>query len=120
MAPSEPIFPVAVIIVGDDDRSRNRGPRTSPLRRPQAGRVPMRLLKDNSLTIVLLLLFAGSIIGQWLTGWHVALEDAARHGEPALSLGVYTRSEAHTSELQSLMRISYAVFCLKKQTAHLN
>src|SRR3546814_7596578 len=26
------------------------------------------------------------------------------------------RSEAHTSELQSLMRISYAVFCLKTQT----
>src|SRR3546814_4379138 len=31
------------------------------------------------------------------------------------------RSEEHTSELQSLMRISYAVFCLKKktQTAHI-
>src|SRR3546814_10725772 len=29
-----------------------------------------------------------------------------------------TRSEEHTSELQSLMRISYAVFCLKKQTTH--
>src|SRR3546814_10576724 len=28
------------------------------------------------------------------------------------------RSEEHTSELQSLMRISYAVFCLKKQTTH--
>src|SRR3546814_4030964 len=27
-----------------------------------------------------------------------------------------SRSEEHTSELQSLMRISYAVFCLKKQT----
>src|SRR3546814_991541 len=27
----------------------------------------------------------------------------------------YDRSEEHTSELQSLMRISYAVFCLKKQ-----
>src|SRR3546814_7857014 len=27
------------------------------------------------------------------------------------------RSEEHTSELQSLMRISYAVFCLKKQTS---
>src|SRR3546814_8193357 len=27
-----------------------------------------------------------------------------------------TRSEAHTSELQSLMRNSYAVFCLKKKT----
>src|SRR3546814_4249272 len=29
------------------------------------------------------------------------------------------RSEEHTSELQSLMRISYAVFCLKKQKAKL-
>src|SRR3546814_7722857 len=28
----------------------------------------------------------------------------------------YRRSEEHTSELQSLMRISYAVFCLKKKT----
>src|SRR3546814_9639995 len=28
------------------------------------------------------------------------------------------RSEEHTSELQSLMRISYAVFCLKKQKTH--
>src|SRR3546814_2609084 len=34
-----------------------------------------------------------------------------------LMLGIWTdqRSEEHTSELQSLMRISYAVFCLKKQ-----
>src|SRR3546814_844190 len=32
-------------------------------------------------------------------------------------LGLYKlRSEEHTSELQSLMRISYAVFCLKKKT----
>src|SRR3546814_1664580 len=29
-----------------------------------------------------------------------------------------TRSEEHTSELQSLMRISYAVFCLKKKKTH--
>src|SRR3546814_5632318 len=33
---------------------------------------------------------------------------AQRHSRP-------TRSEEHTSELQSLMRISYAVFCLKKK-----
>src|SRR3546814_10579416 len=31
-----------------------------------------------------------------------------------------TRSEEHTSELQSLMRISYAVFCLKKRKQHNN
>src|SRR3546814_5439514 len=30
------------------------------------------------------------------------------------------RSEEHTSELQSLMRISYAVFCLKKKNKHNN
>src|SRR3546814_3203271 len=31
-------------------------------------------------------------------------------------VGFARRSEEHTSELQSLMRISYAVFCLKKKT----
>src|SRR3546814_3115787 len=31
-------------------------------------------------------------------------------------IGYQSRSEEHTSELQSLMRISYAVFCLKKKT----
>src|SRR3546814_16594591 len=30
-------------------------------------------------------------------------------------VGAWARSEEHTSELQSLMRISYAVFCLKKK-----
>src|SRR3546814_2505125 len=34
--------------------------------------------------------------------------------EPALAERWTIRSEEHTSELQSLMRISYAVFCLKK------
>src|SRR3546814_5202180 len=33
-----------------------------------------------------------------------------------LVLAAGQRSEEHTSELQSLMRISYAVFCLKKKT----
>src|SRR3546814_987413 len=39
-------------------------------------------------------------------------------GLPAgqLKVGGDARSEEHTSELQSLMRISYAVFCLKKKT----
>src|SRR3546814_1861366 len=31
----------------------------------------------------------------------------------------YVRSEEHTSELQSLMRISYAVFCLKKKNTNI-
>src|SRR3546814_10139552 len=35
---------------------------------------------------------------------------------PGTDVARAERSEEHTSELQSLMRISYAVFCLKKQT----
>src|SRR3546814_1350904 len=34
---------------------------------------------------------------------------------PVITYNSNSRSEEHTSELQSLMRISYAVFCLKKQ-----
>src|SRR3546814_1129322 len=36
-------------------------------------------------------------------------------GTPMAPMPAGTRSEEHTSELQSLMRISYAVFCLKKK-----
>src|SRR3546814_10531324 len=36
-------------------------------------------------------------------------------GRLAPAAGAWLRSEEHTSELQSLMRISYAVFCLKKK-----
>src|SRR3546814_5754044 len=36
------------------------------------------------------------------------------------SYGRYRRSEEHTSELQSLMRTAYDVFCLKKKTNHIN
>src|SRR3546814_3301226 len=36
-------------------------------------------------------------------------------GERIMNADVFKRSEEHTSELQSIMRISYAVFCLKKK-----
>src|SRR3546814_4998133 len=41
----------------------------------------------------------------------------ASASQPPPSIGTI-RSEEHTSELQSLMRSSYAVFCLKKKTQH--
>src|SRR3546814_8758825 len=46
-----------------------------------------------------------------LTGWAQVNGNARLSGKDKLAL----RSEEHTSELQSLMRISYAVFCLKKK-----
>src|SRR3546814_7953135 len=62
------------------------------------------------------------IVGE---GWNqpIGMRDPSAHAEmlamraAAQTLGNYRlRSEEHTSELQSLMRISYAVFCLKKKT----
>src|SRR3546814_7530929 len=46
---------------------------------------------------------------------------AAAVGKPAAvrAAGSANRSEEHTSELQSLMRISYAVFCLKNKTTQI-
>src|SRR3546814_3949887 len=43
------------------------------------------------------------------------LGDQHRKGSLSRAVGAY-RSEEHTSELQSLMRTSYAVFCVKKKT----
>src|SRR3546814_7202399 len=48
----------------------------------------------------------------WRPGKHFKADDTLYHG--AMKAGHI--SEEHTSELQSLMRISYAVFCFKKKT----
>src|SRR3546814_3842050 len=48
---------------------------------------------------------------------HVGDADVEMGGDPLLD---FLRSEEHTSELQSLMRISYAVFCLKKKKTNTN
>src|SRR3546814_7364302 len=53
--------------------------------------------------------------------WYEAdCRDEAGHDDRAHFLGHAFRSEEHTSELQSLMRISYAVFCLKKKNYKLD
>src|SRR3546814_1839256 len=54
--------------------------------------------------------FSGPLALRSACGQH---RPAAVGGHPRLVLIATRRSEEHTSELQSLMRISYAVFCLK-------
>src|SRR3546814_1175361 len=48
---------------------------------------------------------------------HLGIDIEAHYTTPEIvtSIRCQPRSEEHTSELQSLMRISYAVFCLKKK-----
>src|SRR3546814_10769613 len=45
----------------------------------------------------------------------MVLRPARQNPRRVATVGLPVRSEEHTSELQSLMRISYAVFCLKKK-----
>src|SRR3546814_4338986 len=58
-----------------------------------------------------------AVIARMLDGLrHVAVGASSPIPGAAALLTRRIRSEEHTSELQSLMRISYAVFCLKKKT----
>src|SRR3546814_7274499 len=52
--------------------------------------------------------------------WYEGTPSFRRTTNPDIEEGIFRRSEEHTSELQSLMRISYAVFCLKKKKTETN
>src|SRR3546814_9326657 len=51
---------------------------------------------------------------------HILFKGNTRSADEVLRRELRQRSEEHTSELQSLMRISYAVFCLKKKNKNKN
>jgi hypothetical protein len=61
-------------------------------------RVP-KVIKDNSLTIVLMLMFLASLVGQWLSGWAVENEDLRRHGGVALTRIAYLRDPTFISSV---------------------
>src|SRR3546814_8201536 len=52
---------------------------------------------------------------EWGDAWLARGDTALARVPSAIAPDSFNRSEEHTSELQSLMRISYAVFCLKKK-----
>src|SRR3546814_8341239 len=84
----------------------------------------IRQLRELHRNVSLLLKTADSAMTE--KGWVNAKSDATALHEMSYSINSpdqwmpwEVRSEEHTSELQSLMRISYAVFCLKtKNTKH--
>src|SRR3546814_7194074 len=59
----------------------------------------------------------GAVLPGETAGGNIDLSDNPFENAPKhkVNLSASYRSEEHTSELQSLMRISYAVFCLKKK-----
>src|SRR3546814_3054116 len=71
---------------------------------------------EDAITGMLLGYGVGAMAGNYASG-----TGTDRHGARRVLLAAYlvmARSEEHTSELQSLMRISYAVFCLQKKNVH--
>src|SRR3546814_7933757 len=80
---------------------------------PDSCRRSMPLTADRAMT--------GAPSAPYATGAVLAMSDrpaACKGANPNpinMAAVTATRSEEHTSELQSLMRISYAVFCLKKK-----
>src|SRR3546814_9961477 len=70
-------------------------------------------LSDHSATIYPAI--AAAMLGAEVIEVHVALSRDCFGPDVIASVTPAERSEEHTSELQSLMRISYAVFCLKKK-----
>src|SRR3546814_3480383 len=75
------------------------------------------LFRSQNLPVYAELLDAHAAGVDWAEGGRLILGlDVAVDGETARKCWEsHLRSEEHTSELQSLMRISYAVFCLKKK-----
>src|SRR3546814_2628545 len=84
---------------------------------PRLGGAPM--VWNSAMLVYQALLLGGYAYAHWLARFAVRRQ-AAIHlalllfAALWLPIGIAQRSEEHTSELQSLMRISYAVFCLKK------
>src|SRR3546814_10172024 len=83
--------------------------------RSRACIAPFQVQLDNNAALAVLASYLVKSFGESYLG-HLCERDLSAHC--ARFFG--QRSEEHTSELQSLMRISYAVFCLKKKTNQLS
>src|SRR3546814_4846880 len=80
-----------------------------------AGREALRQLLVNEL-----LAYAHGFAGFLRHTGNIVVVGLVGSGMAGASGPGKVRSEEHTSELQSIMRISYAVFCLKKKNKHKN
>src|SRR3546814_6267449 len=83
--------------------SSDRAPLTLALSLARGERAPSGAIRMTKLTF----------------GYLYDFRNPAQWRRPWAELSADIRSEEHTSELQSLLRISYAVFCLKQHKPHI-
>src|SRR3546814_6154560 len=98
MAHEDPVFPAAPAVMRDQGRESIGGPLAQVLAQPFILEFPVAVVFDIEHSE-----------GDNCTA---GIADRSTHDI------LLRRSEEHTSELQSLMCISYAVFCLQKKTSH--
>src|SRR3546814_1625677 len=102
---TDTLFPYTTLFRSQrHDRRRHRLP--APAGEPALRSVSLRVARQHRQRLV------GASAGRAVV--LVVVGTSRRFRAPAVEQG-RRRSEEHTSELQSLMRISYAVFCLKKK-----
>lgn len=71
-----------------------------------------RIWRDSSLSIVFLALFVAALVGQGYAGWHDYNDDAAAHGEAAISLGRYLVSSSFGNAVMENWQSEYLQFTL--------
>src|SRR3546814_7540950 len=109
----------AIDLFGKGNRPAEVAARQAETGKLYKDREKMRSLLMGGLAAARELSDASAVVMGYCFGGAAVLE-MARSGQAEGIAGYATRSEEHTSELQSLMRISYAVFCLKKQNKKSN
>src|SRR3546814_7666318 len=115
---TDTLFPYTTLFRSPPDTRRlpgSTGPRANPLRRcGSVGGVGLQIVRDRVVQRTKSAYIFGAICPEHGKGAGLILPFC---NTETMSLHLAEiRSEEHTSELQSLMRISYAVFCLKKKT----
>src|SRR3546814_2254630 len=110
-----------ILMVGLTGVPEHSEPLTAQLDKDQVDTLYFFIARDNRLAK------GGPAMAQFVSKGHdffACLRGTARvDNDPAMIDKLWSnqvRSEEHTSELQSLMRISYAVFCLKKKKKHIH
>src|SRR3546814_2606231 len=115
---TDTLFPYTTLFRSSTSCSPSSRPPMSRLARPFGASSP-----NPFTTLSTIAWTANAVSGAFSDGFQTTESpqtNASAEFQHQTATGTLKRSEEHTSELQSLMRISYAVFCLKKKTTALH
>src|SRR3546814_1887003 len=92
-------------------------PSTKKAEEPLSATVSAKVIRQSAIRLSTISI-AGTVLS--MAAMTVSSDASGSSRSRPMVKAISARSEEHTSELQSLMRISYAVFCLKKKKPTIN